>query len=161
MAIKPELIEILRTRRGKITEHVSPEKLDALHAKGLLSARERINWLFDEGTFQEVGMHAKHHAVHFGMAGRELPADGVITGTGYLGSVQVASYSQDFNVLAGTLGKMQARKITRIMRYALKTGVPVVAFKDSGGARIQEGVDALSGYGDVFYSNVMLSGVVP
>ncbi|MBK8400600.1 acyl-CoA carboxylase subunit beta [Propionivibrio sp.] len=161
MTIKPELIENLRKRREKISQHVSPEKLESLHAKGLLSARERINELFDEGTFQEVGMHAKHHAVHFGMAARELPADGVITGSGYIGDEQVASYCQDFNVLAGTLGKMQARKITRIMRYALKTGVPVVAFKDSGGARIQEGVDALSGYGDVFYANVMLSGVVP
>ncbi|MBK7355736.1 MAG: acyl-CoA carboxylase subunit beta [Propionivibrio sp.] len=161
MTIKPELIENLRKRREKISQHVSQEKLESLHAKGLLSARERINELFDEGTFQEVGMHAKHHAVHFGMAARELPADGVITGSGYIGDEQVASYCQDFNVLAGTLGKMQARKITRIMRYALKTGVPVVAFKDSGGARIQEGVDALSGYGDVFYANVMLSGVVP
>lgn len=161
MTIKPELIVNLRKKRENIVEHVSPEKLEALHAKGLLSARERINELFDDGTFQEVGMHAKHHAVHFGMAARDLPADGVITGSGYIGDEQVASYCQDFSVLAGTLGKMQARKITRIMRYALKTGVPVVAFKDSGGARIQEGVDALSGYGDVFYANVMLSGVVP
>lgn len=161
MTIKPELIEALRKRREKTRDHVSPEKLESLHAKGLLSARERVDSLFEEGTFQEIGLHATHHAVHFGMEGRDLPADGVITGTGYVGSEQVAVYSQDFNVLAGTLGKMQARKITRIMRYAIKTGIPVVAFKDSGGARIQEGVDALSGYGDVFYSNVLLSGVVP
>ena len=161
MTIKPELIETLRKRREKIENHISPEKLDALHAKGLLSARERIIGLFDEGTFQELGMHAKHHAVLFGMKERELPADGVITGSGYVGNEQVAAYCQDFSVMAGSLGKMQARKITRIMRYAIKTGIPVVAFKDSGGARIQEGVDALSGYGDVFYSNVLLSGVVP
>ncbi|WP_301102837.1 acyl-CoA carboxylase subunit beta [Propionivibrio sp.] len=161
MTIKPELIKTLRKKREQITQHISPEKLEALHAKGLLSARERIDELFDEGTFQELGMHARHHAVYFGMEGRELPADGVITGSGYLGSAQIAAYCQDFSVLAGTLGKMQARKITRIMRYAIKTGIPVVAFKDSGGARIQEGVDALSGYGDVFYANVLLSGVVP
>ncbi|MDR0378826.1 MAG: acyl-CoA carboxylase subunit beta [Candidatus Accumulibacter sp.] len=161
MAIKPELIQTLREKREHLKDHLSPEKLDALHAKGLLSARERINNLFEEGTFQEIGLHAIHHAVHFGMGKRELPADGVITGSGYVGNQQVAAFCQDYSVLAGTLGKMQARKITRIMRYAIKTGIPVVAFKDSGGARIQEGVDALSGYGDVFYANVLLSGVVP
>ena len=161
MTIKPELIEVLRKRREHIACHIAPEKLEAMHAKGLLSARERIDALFDEGTFQELGMHARHNAAHFGMEGRDLPADGVITGSGYLGSEQIAVYCQDYSVLAGTLGKMHARKITRIMRYAIKIGVPVVAFKDSGGARIQEGVDALSGYGDVFYTNVLLSGVVP
>lgn len=161
MAIKPELIKTLREKREHLINHLTPAKLEALHAKGLLSARERIHSLFEEGTFQEIGLHAIHHAVHFGMANRELPADGVITGSGYVGSKQVAAFCQDFNVLAGTLGKMQARKISRVMRFALKTGIPVVAFKDSGGARIQEGVDALSGYGDVFYANVLLSGVVP
>jgi acetyl-CoA carboxylase carboxyltransferase component len=161
MTMKPELLETLRKKREKISGHISPEKLSTMHEKRMLSARERIDTLFDEGTFQEVGMHARHNAVHFGMAGRDLPADGVITGSGYLGRMQVAAFCQDFSVLAGTLGKMQARKISRAMRYALKTGIPVVAFKDSGGARIQEGVDALSGYGDVFYSNVLLSGVVP
>lgn len=161
MTIKPELIETLREKRKHITHNIKPEKLEAMHAKGLLSARERINTLFEDGTFQEMGMHARHNAVHFGMETRDLPADGVITGSGYVGNEQIAAYCQDFSVLAGTLGKMQARKITRVMRYAIKTGIPVVAFKDSGGARIQEGVDALSGYGDVFYANVLLSGVVP
>ena len=161
MTIKPELLDLLRRRREKIINHIKPEKLEAMHAKGVLSARERIDTLFDAGTFQEIGMHAEHHAVHFGMEGKKLPADGVITGSGYLGNKQIAAFCQDFSVQAGSLGKMQARKITRIMRYAIKTGVPVVAFKDSGGARIQEGVDALSGYGDVFYANVLLSGVVP
>ena len=161
MTIKPELLALLRKRREKIINHIKPEKLEAMHAKGVLSARERIDNLFDAGTFQEIGMHAEHHAVHFGMEGKKLPADGVITGSGYLGNKQIAAFCQDFSVQAGSLGKMQARKITRIMRYAIKIGVPVVAFKDSGGARIQEGVDALSGYGDVFYANVLLSGVVP
>ena len=161
MTIKPELMETLRKKRAKISQHIAPEKLSAMHAKGMLSARERIDALFDAGTFQEVGMHARHNAVHFGMEGKDLPADGVITGSGYLGNQQIAAFCQDFSVMAGSLGKMQARKISRAMRYALKTGIPVVAFKDSGGARIQEGVDALSGYGDVFYANVLLSGVVP
>ncbi|WP_300337593.1 acyl-CoA carboxylase subunit beta [Accumulibacter sp.] len=161
MTIRPELIEKLRATRAKLTENVSAEKLEALHAKGLLSARERLNTLFVEGTFQELGLHASHSSTNFGMATKVLPADGVVTGTGYVGNTAVAAFSQDFSVVAGTLGKMQARKINRVMRHALRNGVPVVAFKDSGGARIQEGVDALSGYGDVFYSNVLLSGVVP
>ncbi len=161
MTIKPEVIEELRDRRERIVNNLTPAKLAAIHAKGMLSARERLAALFEEGTFQELGMHARHNAVHFGMAGRELPADGVITGTGYVGAMQVAAFSQDFSVQAGSLGKMQARKVVRVMRYAIKSGVPVVAFQDSGGARIQEGVDALSGYGDVFYANVLLSGVVP
>ena len=145
MTIEPKLIKTLRDKREKITQHIKPEKLEAMHAKGMLSARERIDALFQEGTFQELGMHARHNAVHFGMAGRDLPADGVITGSGYLGSMQIAVFCQDFSVLAGTLGKMQARKITRVMRYALKVGIPVVAFKDSGGARIQEGVTRYPG----------------
>ncbi len=161
MAIKPELIKTLRKKREKIINNVTEEKLNALHEKGLLSARERIAALFDEGTFQESGMYAKHHATHFGMAEKDLPADGVITGSGYFGAKQIAVISQDFNVQAGSLGNMHAQKIVKTMTYALKTGVPVIAFKDSGGARIQEGVEALSGYGTVFYANVLLSGVVP
>ena len=90
-----------------------------------------------------------------------MPADGVVTGTGYVNGQQVAAISQDFTVAAGTLGKMHGQKMVDVMRFAIKTGIPVVAFKDSGGARIQEGVDALSGYGEVFYHNVLMSGVVP
>ena len=85
MTIKPEIVEILHNRRQKIQNHLSPEKLSALHAKGMLTARERLQALFIEGTFQESGMHARHNAIHFGMEGRELPADGVITGSGYVG----------------------------------------------------------------------------
>lgn len=161
MTISKDAMALLQKRRARITHHISDEKLAVMHGKGMLSARERVEALFVEGTFQELGMHAHHNSVSFGMAGRELPTDGVITGTGYVGAIQVAAFSQDFSVLAGTMGKMQARKIVRLMRHALRVGVPMVAFKDSGGARIQEGVDALSGYGDVFYYNVMLSGVVP
>lgn len=161
MTLPTDPLDALQQRRKKILDNISQEKLAVLHAKGSLSARERMDALFLEGSFQELGMHAHHNAVSFGMEGRELPTDGVITGTGYVGHAQVAAFSQDFSLLAGTMGKMQARKIVRLMRHALRVGVPMVAFKDSGGARIQEGVDALSGYGDVFYYNVMLSGVVP
>src|SRR5208337_5089815 len=97
----------------------------------------------------------------FGSADKELPADAVITGTGYVNGQVIAAASQDFTVAGGTLGKMHAAKIVDVMKFAMKTGVPVVAFKDSGGARIHEGVDSLSGYGQVFYHNVLLSGVVP
>ena len=154
----------LRTLRDK-HKHVlaggGEKKIRERHEKGLLSARERLMRLFQEGTFQEFGTFVRHTCTAFDMAGKDLPADGVIVGTGYVDGRQVAAFSQDFTVFAGTLGKMHARKMCGSMDFALKNGTPLVAFKDSGGARIQEGVDALSGYGNVFYRNVLLSGVVP
>ena len=137
MTIKPELLETLRQKRQHLLQTTTPEKLEALHAKGALSARERLMTLFDQDTFQETGLYARHRAQYFGMKGRDLPTDGVITGTGYVGGKQVSSFSQDFSVLAGTLGKMHAQKIVGAMQYAAKIGVPMVAFQDSGGARIQ------------------------
>ncbi|HWS12178.1 MAG TPA: acyl-CoA carboxylase subunit beta [Rhodocyclaceae bacterium] len=161
MAIRRELVEELQRRRRALAAGGGEDKIEARRAKGLFSARERLEHLFRPGTFQEFGAHVRHSGRHFGMESKDLPADGVITGTGYVGDTHVAAFSQDFTVAAGTLGKMHARKINRLMRFALKNGLPLVAFKDSGGARIQEGVDALSGYGEVFYSNVLMSGVVP
>jgi acetyl-CoA carboxylase carboxyltransferase component len=161
MAIRPEVIEALRERRRAVMAGGGEDKHAARRGKGLLSARERLDALFQPGTFQEFGAHVRHNARQFGLDGKDMPADGVITGTGYFGSEQVAAFSQDFTVAGGTLGKAHAQKIVLLMKFALKNGLPLVAFKDSGGARVQEGVDALSGYGDVFYMNVMLSGVVP
>src|SRR5512135_1151811 len=161
MAIRPEVIEALRERRRAVMAGGGEDKHAARRQKGLLSARERLDALFQPGTFQEFGAHVRHSARQFGLDGKDLPADGVITGTGYIGAEQVAAFSQDFTVAGGTLGKAHAQKIVLLMKFALKNGLPLVAFKDSGGARVQEGVDALSGYGDVFYMNVMLSGVVP
>lgn len=161
MAISSDHLTSLDQRRKTVFAAGGADKVAARHAKGLLSARERLDRLFQPDTFQEMGAHIRHTATHFGMAGKELPADGVIVGTGYVDGRQVAAFSQDFTVVAGTLGKMHAHKMVDAMKYALKMGVPLVAFKDSGGARIQEGVDALSGYGEVFYQNVLLSGVVP
>ncbi|MGB9493893.1 MAG: acyl-CoA carboxylase subunit beta [Azonexus sp.] len=161
MAISPKVIETLSTHRQQVRAGGGADKLEARHRKGLLGARERLAVLFDADTFQEGGAYVRHCGTHFGMEARELPADGVISGTGFVDGMQVAAFSQDFTVAAGTLGKMHARKIVDVMRVALKNGTPLVAFKDSGGARIQEGVDALSGYGEVFYHNVLLSGVVP
>ena len=161
MPIPPELIEKLQAQRAAVLDSGGADKIEERHARGLLSARERLEALFQPGTFQEFGMHVRHSGTHFGLDKKSFPADGVITGTGYVDGEQVAAFSQDFTVSAGTLGKAHARKIVRLMRFALKNGLPVVAFKDSGGARIQEGVDALSGYGEVFYNNVLASGVVP
>ena len=159
--ISEKLLEVLRERHAKLLAGGGEDKLKERHAKGLMGARERLLALFQPNTFQEVGAYAEHSAKHFGLANKELPSDGVIVGTGYVDGRPVASFSQDFTVLGGSLGKMHANKIIQAMQLALKIGVPVVAFKDSSGARIQEGVDALSGYGDVFYHNVLLSGVVP
>ncbi len=161
MSLPDKLLEELRDRRARIYAGGGEEKLQKRHEKGLLGARERIMALFEPDTFQEIGAHARHQARHFGLDKKEFPADGVIVGTGYVNDIPVAAFSQDFTVGAGTLGKMHARKMVKAMRYATRMGIPLVAFKDSGGARIQEGVDALSGYGDVFYQNVLMSGVVP
>jgi acetyl-CoA carboxylase carboxyltransferase component len=161
MTLRPELLEQLRRRRQGIAVGGGADKLEQRRAKGLLSARERLDALFQPGTFQEIGMHVRHNARHFGLDKKEFPADGVVTGTGYVGGELVAAYSQDFTVNAGTLGKAHAQKIVTLMQYALKNGTPIVSMQDSGGARIQEAVDALSGYGGVFYHNVLASGVVP
>ncbi len=154
-------LEILRERRAKILAGGGEKKIRARHEKGLMSARERLLALFQEDTFQEIGTHAHHTARHFGLADKELPSDGVIVGTGFVDGRPVAAFSQDFTVMGGTLGKMHAKKIVYSLELALKIGAPIVAIKDSAGARIQEAVDALSGYGEVFYQNVLISGVVP
>ncbi|MGQ3686246.1 MAG: acyl-CoA carboxylase subunit beta [Candidatus Loosdrechtia sp.] len=160
MTISQKLIEEYEERRNKILTGLD-DKIRERHEKGLMTARERITNLFDENTFQEMGMHARHACREFGMEKKFLPGDGVVTGTGYIDGKPAVAFSQDFMVGGGALGAIHARKICNIMDYAIKTGIPVIGFNDSGGARIQEGVDSLSGYGQVFYKNVMLSGVVP
>ena len=161
MTVESSLLEELRRRRETILAGGGEEKLAARREKGLLSARERLLALFQPGTFQEFGAHVTQQPLRSGTQQKALPADGLIAGTGYVNGIPVAALSQDFTVAAGTLGKMHARKMVDVMRFAGKTGMPLVSFQDSGGARIQEGVDALSGYGEVFYQNVLLSGVVP
>jgi acetyl-CoA carboxylase carboxyltransferase component len=161
MPLRPETLNELHRRRQHILEGGGASKIRQRRDKGLMSARDRLGALFEPGTFQEIGMHVRHEARHFGLEGKDFPADGVVTGTGYTGGMVVAAYAQDFTVNAGTVGKAHAQKIVTLMRYALKNGVPIVSMQDSGGARIQEAVDALSGYGRVFYQNVLASGVVP
>jgi propionyl-CoA carboxylase beta chain len=138
-----------------------PAKVEERHDKGLLTARERVDALFQPGSFQEFGMFAEHQCTNFGMQDKKLPADGVITGVGLMEGRPVAAFSQDFLVAGGSLGRVHAQKICDLMDYAQRAGVPIVAFNDSGGARIQEGVLSLAGYGQVFFRNVLLSGVVP
>ena len=161
MTLSTSQLEGLRSRKAKISTGGGAEKLAERRQKGLMTARDRIAALFQPETFQEAGAHIRHSARHFGLETKEFPADGVVTGTGYVGGRVVAAFSQDFTVVGGSLGKMHAKKIVALMQQAAKLGLPLVAFKDSAGARIQEGVDALSGYGDVFYMNVLLSGVTP
>jgi propionyl-CoA carboxylase beta chain len=161
MPIKKELIEELETRREKVLAGGGKDKLEARRKKGLMTARDRLDNLFQQGTFMEFGMHAQHACHNFGMEKKDLPADGVVSGTGYVGERPVAAYSEDFTVAGGSLGAMHAQKICDITDYAQQSGMPVVCFNDSGGARIQEGVESLSGYGKVFFKNVYLSGVVP
>jgi acetyl-CoA carboxylase carboxyltransferase component len=131
------------------------------HEQGKLTARERLDHLFDPGTFREIDMFVKHHCTNFGMENIDIPAEGVITGHGLVDGRPVFAYSQDFTARAGSLGEMHAKKICKVMDLALKAGVPFVGINDSGGARIQEGVDALSGYGDIFFRNSAASGTIP
>jgi len=161
MPIEQHLIDELRKRRQKALDLGGKDKIAKRHEKGLMSARERLDALFTKGTFQEFGMHAGHRATLFGMAGKDIPADGVITGVGHVDGRPVAAFSQDFTTAGGSLGNMHAEKICESIDYAVKNGMPVISFNDSGGARIQEGVGSLSGYGKVFFKNVEASGVVP
>ena len=138
-----------------------PKAVAAQHERGKMTARERMEHFFDPGSFRELDIFVKHRGTLFGIDCMEIPADGVITGHGKVGGRDVFAFSQDFTARAGTLGEMHARKICKVMDLALKTGRPIVGFNDSGGARIQEGVDALSGYGRIFYRNAVASGVIP
>ncbi|MFZ4484109.1 MAG: acyl-CoA carboxylase subunit beta [Chthoniobacterales bacterium] len=161
MPIDEKLLHDLDDRRARILGSGAPDKVEQRHEKGLLTARERIDLLFQPDSFQEFGMFAEHQCTNFGMADKKLPADGVVTGVGIMDGRAIASFSQDFLVAGGSLGRVHAQKICDLMDYAMRSGVPIVAFNDSGGARIQEAVLSLSGYGQVFFRNVLLSGVVP
>ncbi|MFZ5806928.1 MAG: acyl-CoA carboxylase subunit beta [Verrucomicrobiota bacterium] len=161
MPIAKKLLDELESRRKEILQSAGEDKIKQRHEKGVLTARERLEKLFQSGSFQEFNTHAKHHCTLFDMDKKSLPGDGGITGTGLVDGRPVAAFSQDFMVAGGSLGNMQAQKICDVMDYAMKTGMPIVGFNDSGGARIQEGVNSLSGYGNIFSRNVMASGVIP
>jgi len=136
-------------------------RIEKQHAKGKLTARERITYLFDDGSFEEMGALVTHRTTEFGMADQKFYGDGVITGYGNINGRLVYAFSQDFTVFGGSLSETHAEKIVKIMDMAIKVGAPVIGLNDSGGARIQEGVRSLGGYADIFYRNVQSSGVVP
>lgn len=139
----------------------SQKAIDKQHANGKQTARERLTKLFDEGSFVETGLFVKHRCTNFGMDKKEVPGEGVVTGYGTIDGRLVYAAAQDFTVMGGSLGEMHAAKIATAQEAALKVGAPMICINDSGGARIQEGVDALAGYGRIFYNNTMASGVIP
>jgi len=151
----------LHKRRAKAEQGGGEQAIAKQIAMGKLPARERINQLLDEGSFHEYDLFIEHDAREFGMDGKELPGDGVIIGTGTIHGRSVAVYAQDFTVAGGSLGSMHARKIVKMMDYALRMRIPLIGINDSGGARIQEGVNSLAGYGEIFFRNTLNSGVIP
>ncbi|NPV26483.1 MAG: methylmalonyl-CoA carboxyltransferase [Firmicutes bacterium] len=151
----------LKERSQKIEQGGGQKRIDKQHAEGKLTARERIERLLDAGSFQELDKFVTHRCTNFGMAEVEAPGEGVVTGYGTIDDRLVFVFAQDFTVLGGSLGEMHAKKICKVLDMALKMGAPVIGLNDSGGARIQEAVDALSGYGQIFYRNTIASGVIP
>ncbi len=156
-----ERLETLNEARAKVEAGGGEKRLEKQRASGKMTARERLADLLDEGTFQETGAFRKNRTTTFGMDKADMPADGVITGSGSVFGRPVHVASQDFTVMGGSAGEAHSIKVTEMLQASLKTGTPFVFINDSGGARVQEGIDSLSGYGKVFYANVLLSGVVP
>ncbi|HJZ69522.1 MAG TPA: carboxyl transferase domain-containing protein, partial [Blastocatellia bacterium] len=137
------------------------ERVDRQHAAGKMTARERIEFLLDDGTFEEFDRFKKHRALDFGMSNQHYPGDGVVAGHGLIDGRRVFVFAQDFTVFGGSLSETNAEKICKVMDMAMKVGAPVIGLNDSGGARIQEGVVSLGGYAEIFLRNTLASGVVP
>src|SRR5881392_1944652 len=156
-----DIIEQLEAKRAKARLGGGEKRIAAQHGKGKLSARERLELLLDEGTFEEWDMFVEHRCVDFGMQDNKIPGDGVVTGYGMINGRLAFAFSQDFTVFGGALSEAHAQKICKVMDQAMKVGAPVIGLNDSGGARIQEGVASLGGYAEVFQRNVIASGVVP
>ncbi|MFQ5775420.1 MAG: acyl-CoA carboxylase subunit beta [Kiloniellaceae bacterium] len=156
-----EIILKLEEKRARARAGGGPRRVETQHGKGKLTARERIDVLVDEGSFEEWDMFVEHRCFDFDMAGQRIPGDGVVTGHGTVNGRPIFVFSQDFTVFGGSLSEAHAEKICKIMDKAMQVGAPVVGLNDSGGARIQEGVASLAGYADVFQRNVLASGVVP
>ncbi|EIW17007.1 MULTISPECIES: methylmalonyl-CoA decarboxylase subunit alpha [Pelosinus] len=161
MATVQEKIEDLKARQEKIKLGGGQKRIDKQHATGKLTARERVEKLLDPNTFVELDQFVTHRCVNFDMASVDAPAEGVVTGYGTIEGRLVYVFAQDFTVVGGSLGEMHAAKIVKVQQLALKMGAPIIGINDSGGARIQEAVDALAGYGKIFYNNTLASGVIP
>jgi len=156
-----EILEELERRREAARQGGGQKRIEAQHAKGKLTARERVGVLLDEGSFEEWDVFVEHRCADFDMAEKAVPGDGVVTGHGTINGRTVFVFSQDFTVLGGSLSEAHAGKICKVMDHAMRVGAPVIGLNDSGGARIQEGIDSLAGYADVFQRNVLASGVIP
>src|SRR5438876_6029423 len=154
-------IEELRRRKQEALLGGGKERIEKLHAEGRLTARERIELLLDPGSFQETGVFVEHRTTDFGMADRKIPGDGVVSGFGRIDGRLVFLFAQDFTVFGGTLSEPNAKKICNVMDQAMENGAPIIGLNDSGGARIQEGVQSLGGYAEIFLRNTLASGVVP
>lgn len=154
-------LSTLRAKREQAVQGGGAKRIEAQHARGKMTARERLAILLDEKSFQELGALATHNNRDFGMEAHRYPGDGVITGFGKINGRRVAVFAQDFTVLGGSFSEVQATKISRIQDLAIESGIPIIGLNDSGGARVQEGVRSLAAYGEVFYRNVAASGVIP
>ena len=155
------VVKELENKRDKARQGGGQKRVDAQHEKGKLTARERIEVLLDPDSFEEYDMFVEHRCINFGMEESHIPGDGVVSGHGTINGRLVFVYSQDFTVMGGSLSETNANKICKIMDMAMKAGAPVIGLLDSGGARIQEGVDSLSGFAEIFQRNVLASGVIP
>lgn len=160
MSTEQRIIE-MQDKKISLQQGGGTSRIDKQHKSGKLTARERIEKLVDPSSFVEIDGFVTHRCTDFGMEKETAPADGVVTGYATIDSRPVYLYSQDFTVRGGSLGEMHAKKITKVMDMAMKMGCPILCINDSGGARIQEGIDSLSGYGEIFYRNTMASGVIP
>ena len=160
MEIEEKLTQ-LEKLRGEAQAGGGPKRIDAQHSKGKLSARERLNLLFDPGTFEEIDSFVIHRCTDFGMAEQHFLGDSVVTGYGKVNNRLTFAFSQDFTVLGGSLSEVASQKICKVMDLSAANGAPFVAILDSGGARIQEGIDSLNGYGEIFTRNTLCSGVIP
>src|SRR5437879_2475764 len=156
-----ERLDELRRRHELAQAGGGAERVARQHADGKLSARERLDLLFDEGSFEEIDKLVEHRCQDFGMAEQRIPGDGVVTGHGLINGRSAYAFAQDFTVFGGSLSEANAAKVCKIMDLAMRTGAPIVGLNDSGGARIQEGVASLAGYADIFLRNTLASGVVP
>lgn len=161
MSIQQEKIKKLVERRASARLGGGQKRIDAQHQKGKLTARERIALLLDEGSFEEFDMFVQHRCTNFDMDKQHFDGDGVVTGQGTIGGRPVYVFAQDFTVSGGSLSKTMSEKICKVMDMALRNGAPCIGLNDSGGARIQEGIDALAGYGEIFERNILSSGVIP
>ncbi|MFM7309817.1 MAG: acyl-CoA carboxylase subunit beta, partial [Flavobacteriales bacterium] len=154
-------LDLLNKKTNEALLGGGQKRIDAQHQKGKLTARERLHFLLDEGSFEELGMFVAHRSTNFGLDKEVYPGDGVVTGYGKVNGRLVYVFSQDFTVMGGSLAEAHAEKICRVMDLAMQNGAPVIGLNDSGGARIQEGVVSLGAYADIFYRNVKASGVIP